>query len=158
MGLCTSAVEFLDAYLGADLPKWRDLSGPERRHRTETVLGHVYDGVLREVDPSYAVSIASSRSQAAAAQTQAAVADVTQTAEEIRTVQTAAAARGDERDLRDRRRALPSLDPEWLVQRWREAPEPVWSAVTALTQPDTGPEAVVADWQRLRPGWVINAP
>lgn len=130
----------------------------ERRRRTETVLGQVYDGVLREVDPSYAISIASARSQAASAQTGAAVAEVKETVEEIRTVQAAAAARGDELDLRDRLRALPPLDPEWVVQRWREAPEVVWSAVTGLTQPDAQPEAVVADWQRLRPDWVVNAP
>ena len=157
-GPTSEAVEFLDAYLGAESARWRDLSGPERRRRTEAVLSRVYDSVLREVDPSYAISIASSRSQAAAAQTQSAVTDVRQTVEEIRTAQAAAAARGEERDLQDRLRALPCLDPEWMVQRWREAPEPVWAAVTALTQPDAEPEAVVAGWQRLRPDWVVNAP
>jgi tetratricopeptide (TPR) repeat protein len=157
-GPTTEAVEFLDAYLGVQSAKWGDLPGSERRRRTETVLSQVYDGVLREVDPSYAISIASSRGQAASAQTQAAVAEVKETVEEIRTVQAAAAARGGELDLRDRLSALPSLDPEWVVQRWREAPEAVWSAVTGLTQQDAQPEAVAADWQRLRPDWVVNAP
>lgn len=157
-GPTDDAVEFLDAYLGVQSPEWDDLPGSERRRRTEAVLVQVYDGVLRDVDPSYAISIASARSQAASTQTQAAVADVKETVEEIRTIQAAAAARGDELDLRDRLRALPSLDPEWVVQRWREAPEEVWSAVTGLTQHDARPESVVADWQRLRPDWVVNAP
>jgi hypothetical protein len=151
------AVEFLDTYLGADSSKWKDLPGAERRRRTEVVLTRVYDLVLQAVDPGFAISIASARSQAASAETQSAVADVQQKVEEIRTVQAETVARGSELDLRDRLNALPVLDTEWIIERWREAPETVWQAVTALTQPDATPEAVLADWRELRPVWAVRA-
>jgi tetratricopeptide (TPR) repeat protein len=156
-GPTKGAVESLDAHLGVGSAKWADLPGGERKRRTEAVLKDVYDGVLRAVDPNYAISIASSRSQAGSAQTRAAVADVDRKVEKVLANQAAAVAKGSEPDLRDRLRALPSLDLEWMVERWKEAPEAVWMAVTMLTQPNVMPEAVLADWSRLRPSWVVNA-
>jgi len=156
-GPTRDAVEFLDAYLGAGSPKWNDLSRAERQHRTEAVLMRVYDLVLQAVDPNYAISIASARNLAASAQTRSAVDEVKEKVDEIQTVQAEAVSRGGELDLRDRLSALPVLDPDWMVERWRDAPEGVWAAVTALTQHDAKPEAVLADWRKLRPAWIVGA-
>jgi hypothetical protein len=68
-GPTKGAVESLDAHLGVGSAKWADLPCGERKRRTEAVLKDVYDGVLRAVDPNYAISIASSRSRAGSAQT-----------------------------------------------------------------------------------------
>ena len=149
-----TALRELDQVFASASGRWRELAEAERHRRLEIVLGRVYDAVLSEREPGWAIRISTARLTGLAERTQEKIAEVDRGVDELRDMARSAADQGNEQDLMDRLRQLPPIDRDSLVNRWRDAREDVWAIVTALTGPDAPAAQVIANGRRLLPsGW-----
>jgi hypothetical protein len=142
----------LDDFLASRSARWSRLAVADRHQRVDVILGRVYEGVIAERDESG--WIAHCREMAVLEQHGTAldtlIAGQQQQLDEINESKFV--------DFREMLRLLPPTLHEPFTERWPSSRQGMWQLVTTVLDAQTTPIAVVAEWERAVPNWLLDAP